>query len=160
MIEKDFMQMTFTQTTVFYLAFFGAVAIYGFPRFFLRKAPTRTAKEIAKRRPKMRTIMFLYPAPLFVFPTILLFLLIAAGRPFAKPEFNEFFLFFPVIIFLGFYGGLFAIITGIFPKITRWVGIQFVDDTQNEFRWMAVLQIVLAILGILSSLAMFLFYPE
>lgn len=152
--------MPLTQAIVFYLFFFIAVAIYGFPRFLLKKHPTLSSEEIIRLRPKLRAIKLLYTAPIIICPTLLLVLLVAAGEPFAKPAFNETFLFFPVIMFLGLYDGLFALITGVFPMITRWEGYRFVYDPNHQHRWIAKMQIALAVAGTLLSLAMFLVYPE
>jgi hypothetical protein len=67
-------------------------------------------------------------------------------------------LFFTGLLSLGFWDGLFALITGIFPATTRWNWNRFVYDSNENYRWMAKLQIALAILGALVGLAMFLFY--
>lgn len=152
-------QLTQIQSIIFYIFFFIAAAIVGFPRICLRNHPKVTSEEIAILDPKLRGVKYLYPIPLIICPTIILVLLVAAGSPLGKPAFNEMFLFFPVILFIGFYDGLFALITGIFPAMIRWNFNRFVYDPLKAYRWIAQLQILLAILGIMICLAMFLNYP-
>jgi hypothetical protein len=151
--------MTTSQLIIFYIFFFIIVAIIGFPRIALRKHPKCSGEEIAKLRPGLRAIQYKYIIPPLICPTILAFLFIFAGSPLKKPAFNEIFLFFPVLFFLGFYDGLFAHITGVFPATTRWNLNLFVYAPQEKYRRMAQLQILLAVLGTLVSIAIFLFYP-
>jgi hypothetical protein len=134
------------------------MAIFGFPKIYLRKQPTFTSEKISLLLPKLRALKYLYLAPLVICPTPLLVLLIAAADPLDKPSFNETFLFFPVILFLGFYDGLFALITGVFPMPKRRQGLRFVADPEHAYRRLAQMQILLAILGTLVTLAVFLFY--
>jgi len=151
--------MSLSQSIVFYVSFFSAVAIFGFPKIYLRKLPTFTSEEITRLHPKLRALKYIYLAPLVICPTPLFVLLIAAADPLDKPPFNETLLFFPVILFLGLYDGLFTLITGVFPMPKRWQGLRFVADPDHAYRGLAQLQILLAILGTLIILAVFLFYP-
>jgi hypothetical protein len=150
--------MSLPQLIIFYTAFFIVVAIFGFPRIVLRKHKKFTGEEITILRPDLRAIQVKYNAMLLVGCPIFIVLLIAAGIKLEKPAFNEYFLFFTGLLSLGFCDGLFALITGVFPATTRWNWNRFVYDPSGNDRWMAQLQIALAILGTLVGLAMFLFY--
>lgn len=71
------------------------------------------------------------------------------------------FLFFPGLLFIGFYEGLFALLTGgVFPAASRWNFNRFVYDKNDSHRRVAQVQVLLAVLGTAASLAMFFFYPE
>ena len=151
--------MTLPQLIAFYISFFIIVAIGVFPRIALRKHPKFTSEEITVLRPDLRAIKYKYNAMLLIGCPIFIVLVIAAGIKLEKPAFNEYFLFFTGLLSLGFCDGLFALITGVFAATTRWNWNLFVYDHNKNYRWMAQLQIMLAIFGTIVSLAIFLFYP-
>lgn len=151
--------MPLHQTILFYTAFAIVVAILAFPRVALRKHPRLTGKQIAARHPHLRGIVYKYTLPFFLLPVPLLFLFVAIGAPYHKPFFNEYFLFFPVLLFLSLYDGLFALLTGVFPATSRWNLDQFVLEKGEKYRRLARLQIALALLAMLGCAAMFWYYP-
>lgn len=151
--------MTILETILFYVFFSFIVIIFGLPRIALRGHPKVTSEEMARSRPALKGIEFKYPLPLFICPPVLAILLIAAGSPLGRPTYNEIFLFFPSLLFLGFYDGLFTLLTGVIPMTSRWHWNRFIDDEHKKYRWMAQLQIGLAILATLACLAVFYFYP-
>jgi hypothetical protein len=133
---------------LFMLFAFGIVSLL---RVLLCNHPKITSTELEKINSKYKGIQYKYiflyivtglSVALFSFWVFGLNLNIWKSAPFAG--------IFPVFACIALFDGCFAIVTNVYPVITKSNWDRFVYDGNKKLRWVAILQIILSLIFLIA----------
>ncbi len=129
-----------------------------FSRFYLRNNSKFTAEELSKLHPKLGSIKLKYN--LFQTVVALVFFLFISIAVITLGESDMAVIFLVLIMFpaVTIYDGIFELTTGVFPATTTFNWNKFVYDDSKSLRWVAVLQVGLAIFETLICMVLFQTY--
>ena len=142
---------TIIQVAVFIVAF---IAIL-FPRFWLRNHNPIEIRIFAELHPELVFTKNNYNR--ISFAISLIFVIVASATDSHSPRLLQYLL--PMILVLSaFFDGFLALATGLYPATLKFPCHLFVYDKNKALRWVAIVQLGLAVLVILASTVIFQIY--
>jgi hypothetical protein len=130
-----------------------------FSRFYLRNYAKITGEELAKMHPELGSLKFKYNAIQTVVALVFfLFFVVVALNIYGKSDMTVLYIGFPMFLAITVFDGLFELITGVYPTTTKYNWNHFVYDETISLRWIAFLQIGLAIFETIISIVIFQSY--
>jgi hypothetical protein len=129
-----------------------------FSRFYLRNYSKITDEELVKLHPELGSIKLKYNVIQTIVALVFFLFFAVALNIYGKSEMIVIFLGLPTLLAVTFYDGLFELTTGVYPATTKYNWNQFVYDDSKSLRWVAILQIGLAILETIICIVIFQSY--